>query len=645
MAQLISQTHWSLSYASSSPSSSSSSSSSSSTAAVAAPSANTAAPPVSLSAYAALADRQLGTDEIHMLGCRLWHRGLGGLLNPSALQGNDDDARNHRRFKIHHVPGHWVLSASYDGTVYVADSSTQSSTEDRQRCLGHQLRKLYNIEADHVVHLRDVPQQQDSVSCGLFALAYATLLAAGLHPLDLNSVSMTVHQLRTWYLQCVADREPDVVEALLMKLLQEAQLDDNNNNDDDNDDDDNDDDDNGLESPLHQRRCLFVLQRQRSLHLQPTREEDRMAFSATSGEVQQLCSFSKSPHHPFQAYTTPGAELETEIAQAIADLHLGDDGPRDTRDVLNHDARSLQQFLAQIMDRKAGWDENPRNRAIQRGASLHGGYEWLLALPSCKDLRMSDKVFRFALSQRIRTPCSESRASGSCYCCGREMKLDHAEVCDSTRTGRHDYMQSAISRAFMQLNRRATQEPSGFPGAGGKRGDILSFDKPPKSTSTRRRRRKQRKIKKYPGPSYADQGDFTFVPIAIEAGSGAWGSKFRKFFSSDLMSTTDPQTPPHVRTCTSMHSSTYWRQVLSIARCKAECYANLRCIGQMPHDKRGKKPAGLGPGERHTHSPPEHPDGTADARSSPAQPPTGQAHPQAQASADHTPRPQRPTQQ
>ncbi|EGD72796.1 hypothetical protein PTSG_04523 [Salpingoeca rosetta] len=203
----------------------------------------------------------------------------------------------------------------------------------------------------------------------------------------------------------------------------------------------------------------------------------RQTSVAPAAFLGSVCSFSKSPHHPFQAYTTPGAELEAEIAQAIADLHLGDDGPRDTRDVLNHDARSLQQFLTQIMDRKTGWDENPRNRAIQRGASLHGGYEWLLALPSCKDLRMSDKVFRFALSQRIRTPCSESRASGSCYCCGREMKLDHAEVCDSTRTGRHDYMQNAIARAFMQLNRRATQEPSGFPGAGGKRGDILSFDK------------------------------------------------------------------------------------------------------------------------------------------------------------------------
>ncbi|EGD77816.1 hypothetical protein PTSG_08906 [Salpingoeca rosetta] len=92
-----------------------------------------------------------------------------------------------------------------------------------------------------------------------------------------------------------------------------------------------------------------------------------------------------------------------------------------------------------------------------------------------------------------------------------------------------------------------------------------------------------------------DQGDFKFVPIAIEAGSGAWGSKFRKFFSSDLMSTTDPQTPPHVRTFTSMHSSTYWRQVLSIARCKAECYANLRCIGQMPHDKRDKNQPGSQP--------------------------------------------------
>ncbi|EGD79417.1 hypothetical protein PTSG_12930 [Salpingoeca rosetta] len=193
------------------------------------------------------------------------------------------------------------------------------------------------------------------------------------------------------------------------------------------------------------------------------------------------------------------------------------------------------------------------------------------------------------------------------------MKLDHAEVCDSTRTGRHDYMQNAIARAFMQLNRRATQEPSGFPGAGGKRGDILSFDKSgdytvfdlvfaaPAASSYQPQAAKvnlyaasqaeQRKIKKYQA-TLRDQGDFKFVPIAIEAGSGAWGSKFRKFFSSDLMSTTDPQTPPHVRTFTSMHSSTYWRQVLSIARCKAECYANLRCIGQMPHDKRGKNQPG-----------------------------------------------------
>ncbi|EGD75404.1 hypothetical protein PTSG_06479 [Salpingoeca rosetta] len=91
-------------------------------AATAAQSANTAAPPVSLSVYAALADRQLGTDEIHMLGCR-------------ALQGSDDDARNHRRFKVAdrrlfsaQVYTAHSFPAPYDGAVHVADSSTQSST-------------------------------------------------------------------------------------------------------------------------------------------------------------------------------------------------------------------------------------------------------------------------------------------------------------------------------------------------------------------------------------------------------------------------------------------------------------------------------------------------------------------------------------
>ncbi|EGD81922.1 hypothetical protein PTSG_02608 [Salpingoeca rosetta] len=97
-------------------------------AAAASPWANTAAPPVSLSAYVALADRELGAEKIHMLSCR------------------DDDARKHGRFKVadrrlfaaqlHHVPGHWVLSASYDGTVYVADSSTQSSTGEQTEVSG-----------------------------------------------------------------------------------------------------------------------------------------------------------------------------------------------------------------------------------------------------------------------------------------------------------------------------------------------------------------------------------------------------------------------------------------------------------------------------------------------------------------------------
>ncbi|EGD82328.1 hypothetical protein PTSG_02992 [Salpingoeca rosetta] len=206
----------------------------------AAPPASTATPPVSLSAYAALADRQLGTDEIHMLGCRLWHRGLGGLLNPSALQGSDDDARNHSRYFTFHP-------APYNGTVNVADSSTQSSTEDRQRYLGHQLRKLCNIEAEHA---------------------------------------------------CVADREADVVEVLLMKLLQAARVNDN----DDDDDDNNDDDDNGLESSLHQRRCLFVLQ--------PTREEDRMAFSATSGEVVVVHDRSDGVEEEEEVVVIGGAAFE-----------------------------------------------------------------------------------------------------------------------------------------------------------------------------------------------------------------------------------------------------------------------------------------------------------------------------------------------
>ncbi|EGD82191.1 hypothetical protein PTSG_02863 [Salpingoeca rosetta] len=156
----------------------------------AAPPASTATPPVSLSAYAALADGQLGTDEIR-----------------SAVA------------MAHSFP------APYDGTVYVADSSTQSSTEEQTAVPGPPAAQAVQHRGRRTPCTSgDVPQQQDGVSCGLFALAYATLPAAGLHPLDLNCVSMTAHQLRTWYFQCVADREADVVELLLMKLLQGAQV-------------------------------------------------------------------------------------------------------------------------------------------------------------------------------------------------------------------------------------------------------------------------------------------------------------------------------------------------------------------------------------------------------------------------------------
>ena len=127
---------------------------------------------------------------------------LGGLIDPIIVSNQmiptcrlpSGDA-----MQIHHVPGHWLMSCCYGGSVTVYDSMTPSLTT----CLKQQLQAVYKQMGSSgkvTIILRSCQRQVGSHDCGLFAIANAIALANGTNP---ATVSFYQNQMRQHLLDCL----------------------------------------------------------------------------------------------------------------------------------------------------------------------------------------------------------------------------------------------------------------------------------------------------------------------------------------------------------------------------------------------------------------------------------------------------------
>ena len=114
--------------------------------------------------------------------------------------------KNHGSLKtqIHYIDNHHVVS-HYDGKkITVYDSLRNFTRVDRLNC---QLRKTYFFFFRNKSYLHDVvykvPQSQtNSTDCGLYAIAFATLLKSGISPCGVNLDS---DRLRLHLLHCLKE--------------------------------------------------------------------------------------------------------------------------------------------------------------------------------------------------------------------------------------------------------------------------------------------------------------------------------------------------------------------------------------------------------------------------------------------------------
>ena len=137
---------------------------------------------------------------------------LLNLMPPSLLLVNTPvdeisfNKKNHGSLKtqIHYIDNHYVVS-HYDGKkITVYDSLRNFTRVDRLNC---QLRKTYLFFFRNESYVHDVvykvPQTQtNSTDCGLYAIAFATLLKSGISPCG---VDLDRDQLRLHLLHCLKD--------------------------------------------------------------------------------------------------------------------------------------------------------------------------------------------------------------------------------------------------------------------------------------------------------------------------------------------------------------------------------------------------------------------------------------------------------
>ena len=102
---------------------------------------------------------------------------------------------------LHAVSSHWLLAFSSSGTVQVCDSLRINLTLVSKQCLRSLYQPLLKNGKLEVTFL-PVEKQIYGFNCGLFALAYASILLDGKSPTDFR---FFVKEMRAHHIKCLKD--------------------------------------------------------------------------------------------------------------------------------------------------------------------------------------------------------------------------------------------------------------------------------------------------------------------------------------------------------------------------------------------------------------------------------------------------------
>ena len=102
---------------------------------------------------------------------------------------------------LHDGSCHWLLAFSSSGRVQVCDNLRTNLTSVSKQCLKSFYQPLLK-NGKLEVTLLPVEKETDGFNCGLFALAYASILFDGKSPTDFRFL---VKEMRTHYIKCLKD--------------------------------------------------------------------------------------------------------------------------------------------------------------------------------------------------------------------------------------------------------------------------------------------------------------------------------------------------------------------------------------------------------------------------------------------------------
>ena len=102
---------------------------------------------------------------------------------------------------LHDGSSHWLLAFSSSGTVQVCDSLRINLTSVSKQCLKSLYQPLLKNGKLEVIFLH-VEKQTYGFNCGLFALAYASILLDGKSPTDFRFL---VKEMRAHHIKCLKD--------------------------------------------------------------------------------------------------------------------------------------------------------------------------------------------------------------------------------------------------------------------------------------------------------------------------------------------------------------------------------------------------------------------------------------------------------
>ena len=83
---------------------------------------------------------------------------------------------------MHDGINHWLLSFNSNGRVQVCDRLYETLGSVTKRCLKALYKSLLDKDGKLSVTMIMVQKQNDSSSCGLFAIAFATNIVEGISP-------------------------------------------------------------------------------------------------------------------------------------------------------------------------------------------------------------------------------------------------------------------------------------------------------------------------------------------------------------------------------------------------------------------------------------------------------------------------------